>query len=356
MEIVDRTTGSAAAGIKKDDDDPSSPKKCVFIDNKNGASSLPPPPRLPSTILSNKGSTRALSRRNRVYVYREFLLSTFPLSKSSSDGAYNILDVAGGRGDLSWILNNIDGMNSIIADPRIPNHKSLIKSTEFLIAHPGEAAVRAVEGVPTHQPLAKLLPRLMERKTKNCVGQYDYLSSPFHLRIHVDDNLVKTVKSVLRSNEHHLQMEIWDEYWRKETCRIESNKVVYGGTSSTDQSHPQQEGNEGQQRKEQITDSRSAYDTIRSLDYIAGFHPDQATEAAIDLAIFLKIPWAVVPCCVFPKEFPNRQINGSRVKNHSQLIEYLCMKHEKIRKGTLSFVETATAKNIVLYMLSEDYD
>lgn len=333
----------------KIDDDESSPQQCVFID-KNG--SLPPAP-LPSIIPSNNSSTRALSRRNRVYVYRDFLLSTFPhlessSSSSSDDAACNILDVAGGRGDLSWILNNIDGMNSIIADPRIPNHKSLIKSTEFLLAHPEEAAVRAVEGVPTHQPLAKLLPRLVERRKKK--KQCD-LSSPFHLRMHVDDNLVETVKSVFGSDEHSDQerIHIWDEYWQQETCRIES---------TTDQSHPEKEENGGgaQKQEQQITDSRTAYDVIRSLDFIAGFHPDQATEAAVDLALFLKIPWAVVPCCVFPKEFPNRQINGSRVKNHSQLIEYLCMKHEKIRMGSLSFVETVTAKNVVLYMLSEDYD
>ena len=345
--------------MMKKEDDESSPQQCVFID-KNG--SLPPAP-LPSIILSNKGSTRALSRRNRVYVYRDFLLSTFPhleSSSSSSDAACNILDVAGGRGDLSWILNNIDGMNSIIADPRIPNHKSLIKSTEFLLAHPEEAVVRAVEGVPTHQPLAKFLPRLVERKKKNRDGQYD-LSNPFHLRIHVDDNLVETVKSVFGSGENSDQEKIgvWGEYWKQETYRIESNKSVYGGTPSTTvQSHPQREENSGgaQTRRQQITDATSACDVIRSLDFVAGFHPDQATEAAVDLALFLKIPWAVVPCCVFPREFPNRQINGSRVKNHSQLIEYLCMKHENIRIGTLPFVETATAKNVVLYMLSEDYD
>ena len=330
--------------------------QCVFIDNKNGAPSLPPPAPLPSIIPYNEGSIRALSRRNRVYVYRDFLLSKFPHMTSSSDTACNILDVAGGRGDLSWILHNIDGINSIIADPRIPNHKSLIKSTEFLLAHPEEAAVRAVEGVVTHQPLAKLLPRL--KNNNNCNGQ-THLSTPFHLRMHVDDNLVETLKRVFSSDEHldDERMGIWVEYWHQETCRIEFNKVVYGGTPSTDQSHPQKkEIGDAQKRKQQITNSRNAYDTIRSLDYIAGFHPDQATEAAIDLALFLKIPWSVVPCCVFPREFPNRQINGSRVKNHSQLIEYLCTKHEKIRKETLSFVETATAKNVVLYMLSEDYD
>jgi hypothetical protein len=334
--------------MKKDDE--SSPQQCVFID-KNGASSLPPPPQPSIIIPSNEDSTRALSRRNRVYVYRDFLLATFPhLSSSTTDATCNILDVAGGRGDLSWILNNFDGINSIIADPRIPNHKSLIKSTEFLLAHPEEAAVRAVDGVPTHQPLAKLLPKFVE----NCNGHYN-LSSPFHLRIHVDDNLVETVKSVCSSKtSDEERMSIWNEYWQQEKFRIESNNVVYGGTSSNDQN---KQGNDGaQKREQQITDSRHALDTIRSLDYILGFHPDQATEAAIDLALFLEIPWAVVPCCVFPREFPNRRISDSRVKNHSQLIQYLCMKHEKIRKSTLPFVATATAKNVVLYMLPEDYD
>ena len=317
--------------MKKDE---SSPQQCVFINN--GASSLPPPPQPSSIIPSNKDSTRALSRRNRVYVFRDFLLSTFPhlASSSSSDAACNILDVAGGRGDLSWILHNIDGINSIIADPRMPNHKSLIKSTEFLLAHPEEAAVRAVEGVPTHQPLAKLLPRLMDNNC-SCNGQ---LSSPFHLRIHVNDNLVETVKSVFtgNSNSDEEKMSIWNEYWQQETLRIDSNKVVYGGTMpSNDSNHPQQgddDDDASKRKQQQITDSRSAYDTIRSLDYIAGFHPDQATEAAIDLALFLQIPFLIVPCCVFPREFPNRQINSTRVKNHSQLVEYLCMKHEKIRK------------------------
>ncbi|KAL7432321.1 hypothetical protein ACHAXM_005448 [Skeletonema potamos] len=338
--------------MKKEED--SSQQLCVFID-KNGASSSLPLPLQLSIIPSNEDSTRALSRRNRVYVYRDFLLSTFPhlASSSSADASINALDVAGGRGDLSWILNNFDRINSIIADPRVPNHKSLIKSTEFLLAHPDEAAVRAVEGKSSHQPLAKLLPRLIE----NCIKRLN-MSSPLHLRIHVDDNLLETVKSVCSSKklDEEERMSIWNEYWRQEKLRVESNKAVYGGTPSTsDQNDPQQSDDGAQKTKQQITDSRNALDTITTLDYILGFHPDQATEAAIDLALFLKCPFAVVPCCVFPTEFPNRRIDGNGVKNHSQLIEYLCMKHEKIRKGTLNFVETATAKNVVLYMLPEDY-
>ena len=82
---------------------------------------------------------------------------------------------------------------------------------------------------------------------------------------------------------------------------------------------------------------------------------DQATEATIDLALLLKIPFAVVPCCVFPSEFPNRTLNGKRVRTHAEFIDYLCMKHDNIRKCTLPFIETDTAKNVVLYMLQEDF-
>ena len=325
------------------------PKQCVFIDKARaagGASSKPPP----SVIPSNTNSTRANSRRNRVFVYRDFLLSTFPhlLTNSCSK---NVLDVAGGRGDLSWLLHNIDGINSIIADPRLPNHKSLTKSTTFLLDHPEEVAVRAVEGLPTHQPLATLLPRLMDR----CDGN---LSSPLHLRMHVDNDLVDALRKVC-SNTHSKEEEeeeeedkimIWIEYWQKEKHRIESNTTVYGGTAPQTKTH--------NYRPQQVTDARTALNIFKSLDYISGFHPDQATEAAIDLALFLKVPFSIVPCCVFPSEFPNRQLDGTRVKSHSQLIDYLCMKHKKIRKGTLQFVddEKGTAKNVVLYMLKEDYD
>ena len=265
--------------------------------------------------------------------------------------------MAGGRGDLSWLLHNIDGINSIIVDPRLPNHKSLIKSTTFLLDHPEEAAVRAVEGLPTHQPLATLLPRLMDR----CDGN---LSSPLHLRMHVDNNLVDALIEVC-SNTHSKEEEedkiiVWSEYWQKEKYRIESNKTVYGGTAP--QTKTQNNNQDGapppNYRPQQITDARTALNIFKSLDYISGFHPDQATEAAIDLALFLKVPFSIVPCCVFPSEFPNRQLDGTKVKSHSQLIDYLCIKHEKIRKGTLQFVddEKGTAKNVVLYMLKEDYD
>ena len=288
------------------------PTQCVVI-NKNG-NTAPPKYRIPY----NLNSRRALSKKNRVYVLRDFLFRTYPSSLFERDSASasdcTVLDVAGGRGDLSWILKNIDGINSIIADPRIPNHRRLVKSVNFLLDHPDEAAVRSVEGFPTHQPLAKLLPRLLanhgmkykneERDAfaggKHCgniVAGDLSLSSPNYLRMHVDCTLVETLRKVLLSSKTKPRKDDsipWDEYWKEEQCRIDSNNRYYGGTAPNIISIAAYCDNDGTETN-QITHSRLALEVFRSLDLIVGFHPDQATESTIDLAILLKIPFCVVP-------------------------------------------------------------
>ena len=40
---------------------------------------------------------------------------------------------------------------------------------------------------------------------------------------------------------------------------------------------------------------------LETCSLIIGMHPDEATESIVDNAIHHQIPFAVVPCCVFPK-------------------------------------------------------
>mmetsp|Transcript_24793 Transcript_24793/g.44567 ORF Transcript_24793/g.44567 Transcript_24793/m.44567 type:complete len:336 (-) Transcript_24793:357-1364(-) len=320
------------------------PIQCVFIE-KNGNSKPPD-----YTIPFNENSIRASSKKHRVYALRDFLFRNYPSTLTSS---CTVLDVAGGRGDLSWILRNVDGINSIIADPRIPNHRRLVKSVNFLINHPEEAEIRSVEGIPTHQPLAKLLPRLLanhgittKSEISTGISGNDCLNitSPNFMRIHVDNTLIYALRKAADDD-----LRVWDKYWEEEQRRIESNQIYHGGTPPKTAA-----GQMDNTENSHITNSRIALEIFQSLDLIVGFHPDQATEASIDLALLLGIPFIVVPCCVFPSEFPERNLNGKRVRTHSEFVDYLCMKHHKIRKEKLPFVETDTAKNVVLYMLKED--
>eukprot|EP01006_Ploeotia_vitrea_P018626 TRINITY_DN50247_c0_g2_i1.p3 TRINITY_DN50247_c0_g2~~TRINITY_DN50247_c0_g2_i1.p3 ORF type:complete len:190 (-),score=79.73 TRINITY_DN50247_c0_g2_i1:46-615(-) len=64
-------------------------------------------------------------------------------------------------------------------------------------------------------------------------------------------------------------------------------------------------------------------DLVRASSVWVGLHPDQAAEPIIRLAMREKKPFAVVPCCVFSKLFPERRTaDGKPVTTYLQLIDY----------------------------------
>ncbi|ORX44335.1 hypothetical protein BCR36DRAFT_359825 [Piromyces finnis] len=92
---------------------------------------------------------------------------------------------------------------------------------------------------------------------------------------------------------------------------------------------------------------------------LIGLHPDQATEIIVDLALKLKKPFAIIPCCVFANDFPHRKLKRKRSENaengndyeeilvssYEQFVEYLCEKDKDIQKTFLPF----EGKNLLLY-------
>ena len=81
----------------------------------------------------------------------------------------------------------------------------------------------------------------------------------------------------------------------------------------------------------------SEYDLVKNCTLIIGMHPDEATEEIVDMALHLKKPFAVVPCCVFPK-------SGEKM-SCEKWHEYLKSKSPHIREKYLNFV----GRNQVLY-------
>ena len=56
--------------------------------------------------------------------FADFLVNTFGSSYLKQGP---ILDVAGGKGDLSWVLANAYGLDSIVRDPCVTDHSKLRK-------------------------------------------------------------------------------------------------------------------------------------------------------------------------------------------------------------------------------------
>ena len=57
---------------------------------------------------------------------------------------------------------------------------------------------------------------------------------------------------------------------------------------------------------------------------LVGLHPDQPTGAIVEVALRAGKPFAVVPCCVFASQFPERRLrSGARVRRTEDLVQWL---------------------------------
>ena len=296
---------------------------------------------------SSRSCNRGNSRKNRVYKFHEFLLKKYSdilLPACSNDCDKNneeqqalVLDVAGGKGTLSWLLKNCDGIDSIVVDPRTSNFASLIRSIEYLRSNPEQVVERSNESLPdTFQPLAKLIH----------LGRFPDAGNeiiPHHLKILVDEPLVDAIANFLQNQNYKQWREFFDSACTKaeHSVPIKERRDLRNGDMKMS-SYPIQNADE-------------VLNKILGAKLIVGFHPDQATEASVDLALLLGKPFCLVPCCVFPSEFPHRYLpDGQHVKKYSQFIRYLEHKVPTIRTEYLDFRST-TAKNTILYTLESDF-
>ena len=71
-------------------------------------------------------------------------------------------------------------------------------------------------------------------------------------------------------------------------------------------------------------------DFKKSTTLVIGLHPDQATEPLVDSCLNLNLPFAVIPCCVFSHENPQRILQNGTIPNTYELFcEYLMQKDSK---------------------------
>ncbi|CAJ1958502.1 unnamed protein product [Cylindrotheca closterium] len=77
---------------------------------------------------------------------------------------------------------------------------------------------------------------------------------------------------------------------------------------------------------------------VKNASAIVALHPDEATGDVVEIAAEKRIPFAVVPCCVFCRLFPQRRkSNDQAVSSYEDLLEYLMNIDSSIRQSKLPF-------------------
>eukprot|EP01117_Protostelium_nocturnum_P014632 TRINITY_DN5589_c0_g1_i3.p1 TRINITY_DN5589_c0_g1~~TRINITY_DN5589_c0_g1_i3.p1 ORF type:complete len:122 (-),score=40.48 TRINITY_DN5589_c0_g1_i3:24-389(-) len=96
-------------------------------------------------------------------------------------------------------------------------------------------------------------------------------------------------------------------------------------------------------------------------------HPDQATEEIVDMGLKHNLRFAIVPCCVFAHQFPQRRIlKRERILSDGQLelIEATSLTSDKepfVKEEVIddeniktSFMEVKTYSELVEYLKGKD--
>ena len=86
--------------------------------------------------------------------------------------------------------------------------------------------------------------------------------------------------------------------------------------------------------------------TLAECSVVIGLHPDGATDAIVDFALEHDKPFALLPCCVYRKQFPERRLpGGGTVKTYEELLDYLQARSDGIQRASLGF----EGRDVVLY-------
>lgn len=213
-----------------------------------------------------QGDTLALEERKahggRAEAFVDWLLATCPREVLEK----GVLDVAGGKGEVSNLLALQHGIPCTIVDCRPPFRDKKVE--KLLQKEPDKKGLR---------------PRYLQQ----WFGQ-DFFSKPENAEL----------------------------FLQQAEGRAETDAVGGGGGGG--------ERGAGVPAAGAAGGSVSSSSPLLKLGIVIGYHPDQATEPIVDFALQHGLPFAIVPCCVFNKDFPHRRLrSGGEVCSYTDFLRYL---------------------------------
>jgi hypothetical protein len=297
-----------------------------------------------------------------------------------------ILDVGGGKGELSFEMVNLNGINSVVVDPRPLALGSYRRKLRFGMYHRNKiwrahnTMPPLADGIsaraPAHMRCLFQVPFLEIVSSNECTLGHDRggvdevgaalasirvseASGASAVDLPPPDALPPTVASIVYP--HALQNpELYEESvrwaksmkWGKQGLKHEDESDL---TDNLDNTTKDEDG-EGEERGDGEVDTGGeelSYDAalcaVQDCSMVCGMHPDQATEHIAAFALRAGKPFAVVPCCVYSAEFPHRRTRtGDLVTNYDDFIAYLIrLAPDKVRVTKLPF----DGKNKLVYSM-----
>jgi hypothetical protein len=289
---------------------------------------------------------RGVWQRRKIYnegkaaAVRRWMLDTFGVDYLQS--GTGVLDVAGGKGELSFELLNLNGIPATVVDPRPLRLYRYKRKLSFGYYYRNDAL-----GKYNSQP--EPLKDSPCRIPRHVRGFFEVRDKP------TGTDLEFCYPSILAGSEAGYAQELergrqvrWTEKGLEH--EEEAEVAVQLDTEMDEDPAGVQGGCQEEEEEEEVLCFEEARSIIAGCSVVVGLHPDQATEHIVDFCLANGRPFVVVPCCVYGKMFPSRRHPSGRVvSDYADLVEYLLSKNDSIRALELDF----EGKNVLLYYLAE---
>ena len=320
--------------------------------------------------------------RNKAGDFRRWLVATFGFETLASGAG--VLDVAGGKGELAFELRNLSGIPVTVVDPRPMRLERYVRRFRSGMYHRNQSPAAAKLRRPLDSTLAAPdhLRMFLHR------GVFDPARSDGERRLAAIESCelahaTRWSRRGLVDGESAPGDGVRDGANLDEAYRIPGEPVRHATMFSEipRRRDPDADDVEADVDVDVEADVEADVDdpdavamtpvamdasatadacerVFRDCSVVVGLHPDQATDAAVDLALAFGKPFAVVPCCTYSRDFPRRRLppgpgrprGGGAVTTHAHLVEYLLAKAPPgmtIERDELPF----EGKNVVVYSL-----
>ncbi|KAG7350624.1 hypothetical protein IV203_009984 [Nitzschia inconspicua] len=238
------------------------------------------------------GGWRGAKDDTRFSKFALFLLETFGGYEALS--CKPVLDIAGGAGGLAFELSVRHSIHCIIVDNKLVRFKSKqMRHVQFRQS--------CVEKLLNHNGKSPLAKNLLQR---------------FQVASDLETLQLTQLQTLLQATQ-----------------------ILSDGR------HVREEGD--QEGRSVAQQRLSAILRNKQCSVICGMHPDEATDEIIDVGLAMNIPWAVVPCCVFPNLFRSRVVDGRPVRSYEDYCAYIRSRSEDIRETELPF----RGRNMVFFWI-----